>query len=445
MELRQTAPRMEPRPNGPKYGVLAAALLATLPGAALAAQIDYQVGIGAIRSDNIGLAAVDPQKETVLMPQLRFGIEQSGSMFTLSANGQVQYLDYRDDTYEDGFRGAFTGQGLWTLMPERLEWTVENYLSLQPVDSLTAFSPGNEQQTNVFVTGPTLFIRAADATRGQLDIRYTNSYAEENETFNSDRYSIAARVLHDLSTTRTISANLEALQVKYETVVLEANYTRYDAYGRYRGQLRDVEMTIDLGYSTLKYEGVRKDESLPLARATFNWQVSPRSSVDLAMNYEFSDAAENMILANDLIDLPIGNPTGNPSRPIMAGVYKERGIRLGYQFNGERLGFEFRPYYVRLDYLKLSNENEKDWGGYAALSYRLRPRMTLQLTAAMQDRKFEAPVRRYRDTTSSLSLENEFTTHWIARIELQRRERDSAIIGQEYKENVAVVSFSYRR
>ena len=71
--------------------------------------------------------------------------------------------------------------------------------------------------------------------------------------------------------------------------------------------------------------------------------------------------------------------------------------------------------------------------------------MTLQLTATMQDRKFEAPVRRYRDTTSSLSLENEFTTHWIARIELQRRERDSAIIGQEYKENLAVVSFSYRR
>ena len=44
-----------------------------------------------------------------------------------------------------------------------------------------------------------------------MDLRYTNSYAEENATFNSDRYSIAARVLHDLSSIRTIIANLEAL------------------------------------------------------------------------------------------------------------------------------------------------------------------------------------------------------------------------------------------
>ena len=82
-------------------------------------------------------------------------------------------------------------------------------------------------------------------------------------------------------------------------MVEEANYTRYDAYGRYWSQLRDVEMTIDLGYSTLKYEGIRKDESFPLTRANLGWQASPRSTLDLAMNYGFSDAAESMIMANN--------------------------------------------------------------------------------------------------------------------------------------------------
>lgn len=431
----------------PRRGVLAAALLAALPGAALAAPITYELGMGVLRSDNIGLVETDPQDETVIMPQLRFGIQQTGARLSLSANGQVQYLDYVDNTYDDGFRGAFNGQALWTMIPERLEWVFEDYLSLQPIDTLTAFSPGNEQQTNVFVTGPTLYVRAAEATRGQLDIRYTRSYAEENETFNSDRYGAAARLLHDLSPTRTISANLEALQVRYrtETLAPEADYTRYDAFGRYWSQLRDVEMTIDLGYSQLKYEGARGDESLPLARANFNWRVSPRSTLDLAMNYEFSDAAENMILTDNVDEVTIGNPIGNPTVPIVAGVYKERGIRLGYAFTGEQLSFEFRPYYLRLDYLELSTENEKDWGGYTSLSYRLRPRLTLQLAAALEDRKFEAPVRRYRDTVASIALENEFTAHWIGRIELQRRDRDSDIIGQDYKENAAIVSFTYRR
>ena len=63
----------------------------------------------------------------------------------------------------------------------------------------------------------------------------------------------------------------------------------------------------------------------------------------------------------------------------------------------------------------------------------------------VENRRFEDPVGSNRDTTGSVYLENEFSRHWIARIELQRRERDSSITGQDYKENVAIVSFSYRR
>ncbi|WP_162349312.1 hypothetical protein [Pseudoxanthomonas gei] len=426
----------------PRRAALTVAL-AALPGMALAAPINYDLGLAALRSDNIGLSETDPQSETVVMPQLRFGIEQAGARLKLNATGQVQYLDYVDDTFDDGFRGALSSQALWTMIPDRLEWTIEDYLSLQPVDSLTSFNPGNQQQTNVFVTGPTLYVRSADATHGQVDARYTRSYAEESQTFNSDRYGIAMRLLHDLSPTRTVSANLEVVDVNYQEVAPEANFTRYDLYGRYVGQLRDLEMRFDVGYSKLKYGGVRKDESLPLARASFNWQLTPRSALNLDMNYDFSDAAENMILPVTNVD--IGGPNGNPAPPIVAGVYKETGLRLGYEFTGERLSMEFRPYYVRLNYVELSAEDEKDWGGYASVSYRLRPRLVVQAAASLEDRKFEAPVRRYREKTAGIALENRFTAHWFGRLELQRRERNSAIIGQDYKENVAIVSFNYRR
>ncbi|MET0892719.1 MAG: hypothetical protein ABWY01_04025, partial [Pseudoxanthomonas sp.] len=264
----------------PRRAALTVAL-AAIPGMALAAPINYELGVGLLRSDNIGLVETDPQSETVLMPQLRFGIEQAGTRLKLNATGQVQYLDYVDNTFDDDFRGALSSQALWMMIPDRLEWTIEDYLSLQPVDSLASFSPGNQQQTNVFVTGPTLYVRAAEATRGQVDARYTHSYAEESDTFNSDRFGIAMRLLHDLTPTRTVSANLEAVDVDYEDVAPEANYTRYDLFGRYVGQLRDLEMRFDLGYSKLKYGGVRKDESLPLVRAGFNWQLSPRSALTL--------------------------------------------------------------------------------------------------------------------------------------------------------------------
>lgn len=133
-------------------GALPLSLMTLASANAHAARVSYEVGIGVLRSDNIGLAAVNERSDTVIAPQLRFDIEQSGSTLQLTGRGQLQYLDYVDDTFSDGFRGAFSGQALWTLLPDRLTWTFEDYLSRQPVNSFNAFSPANEQQTNLFVT-----------------------------------------------------------------------------------------------------------------------------------------------------------------------------------------------------------------------------------------------------------------------------------------------------
>ena len=64
----------------------------------------------------------------------------------LDARGNLQYLHYVDGSFDDGFRGALSAQAGWTLIQERLEFVVEDYLSRQPIDTLAAFSPGNEQR-----------------------------------------------------------------------------------------------------------------------------------------------------------------------------------------------------------------------------------------------------------------------------------------------------------
>ena len=435
---------MSTLPGFPARTALVAALLAALPGAAHAAQINYQVGVSALHSDNIGLSESGQQSDTVVSPQLRFDIEQTGSTLRLNAQGQLQYLDYRDDTFDDGFRGAFTGQALWTMIPERLDWTFEDYLSRQPIDSFAAFSPGNEQQANLFVTGPSLYLRMGQTTRSQIDLRYSNSYAEENESFNSDRYNAAIRVLRDLSSTRMISANLEATRVVFDLAALNADYTRYDGYGRYWSQFRSVELTVDLGYSRLEFnDRPANDAWMPLVRGDLAWRVSPRSTLDLALSYEFSDAAENLAF-NDT-NTPIPNDFSDPAITVTPDVFKQRRAELGYSFAGERLGFELRPYYQRISYVDSLAPDERSWGGFAQLSYKIRPLTTLSLAAAQEQRSFQDPSRRNRDFTASLALEHQFTRHWSTRYELQRRERNSSEAGQDYDENAAIVSFSYRR
>jgi CheY-like chemotaxis protein len=103
-------------------------------------------------------------------------------------------------------------------------------LSQQSVSSIAAFTPGNQQQINVFEAGPSFFARFGQTTLGQLDLRYTNSYAEETQTFNSDRYTAAARLTRELSATDRISGNLEGTRTEYDSISELYDYERYDAF-----------------------------------------------------------------------------------------------------------------------------------------------------------------------------------------------------------------------
>jgi len=432
-------------PRIPARSALAAAVFALLPTAAGAAQVNYEVGVGVLQSDNIGLASGNGQDETVVMPQMRFDILQAGSRLALTGSGQLQYLDYRDDTFDDDFRGAFSGQALWTLLPERLEWTFEDYLSRQPVDSLAVFSPDNQQQTNLFVTGPTLYLRLGSGTRAQFDLRYSNSYAEETDAFDSDRYNAAARLVRDLATNRTLSANIEATRVEYDDAPVDVDYTRYDGYATYTSRLRTVDFSIDLGYSRLEFEDRAGDEWLPLVRGTLAWRPTARSTLDVAAGYEFSDAAEDMVTSVVGGDPVLIDDPGSPVVQITPEVFKQRRLEVGYEYAGERLGLQVRPFYQRVSYVDSLAEDEKSWGGIASVSWKLRPRLTLTASAATLDRRFDSLSRKDRDSSFGISLENRFTRNWSARIDLQRRERDSSEPGQDYQENVAIVSFAYRR
>jgi hypothetical protein len=424
----------------PARATLAVALFAALPGLAGAVEINYDVGVSVLQSDNIGLSDVDKRSETVVSPRLGFDAHQAGSVFELDARGSVQYLSYRENTFDDEFRGVFAGQALWTMSPERLQWVFEDYLSRQPIDTFESFTPGNEQQANLFVTGPTLLLRPGQATRGEIDLRYSNSRASEDKTFDGDRYNAAARLLHDIGPNRTLSANVEALRVAYDTGALLADYTRYDAYARYWSRMRTLELTIDLGYSRLEYEDRPGDTSEPLGRVDLAWNASARSVLDLAFRYELADAADNLVVGVD----DVGNPA-NPTVPLSPDVFKQRRVELGYAFSGDRTTLEIRPYYQRVSYLGVGAQDEDSRGGYIVASYKLQPLTTLSLFAARADREFVSLDRDDRDSSIGLSLEHRFTRNWSATIQYLHRERNSTDDVQDYRENAAIVSFSYRR
>lgn len=438
-----TRHRNRRRAPGIRIAALSLAILVALPCAAQSLRVDYEVGASYTHSDNINLSETAPDSDAVLSPELRFTATQAGSRVQLQARGIMQYLAYRDSTYDDDFAGEFAGQLNWVLMPDRISFVVEDYLARQAINVAGGFTPDNQEQINVFLAGPSFFARFGSAMRGQLDLRYSDTYAEENRTFNGTRYNAALRLFRELGPLDWVSLNAEATDTDFDLGADALDYRRYDAYFGYRRELERYTLEAALGYSRIDADDDGGHASSPLGRIALDWNVAPRSTLSAGASYGFGDAASDLIALGERPQVPIGAGTYNVA--ASPDVFRERRLEAGYRFEGERLGWEVRPYYERFDYISGLSQDVEARGVSAGIDYRLAPRTALSLTGTRQSRDLFDGSQDDDDSVLRLGLSHEFTRHWSGTVAVQRRERDSSIAGQSYDENLAMLSVTWRR
>ena len=111
--------------------------------------------------------------------------------------GTVEYLDYSNKNFDSQLLGTLSAQANWSVIPQRLDFSIEDDAGVQPVDTLASNSPNNEQQTNVLSLGPILHFQFNGSTRGQAELKYLNSYASKVDDFDSSRGLGAFRVIRD--------------------------------------------------------------------------------------------------------------------------------------------------------------------------------------------------------------------------------------------------------
>lgn len=425
--------------------VLSSALLLALASPVGAVDVDYQISLSTLSSNNIALSDTDTLDDTVLSPKLRFDVSQAGSALNLKARGEYQYLDYLDDTFGSESRSEFAGQLEWALAPQRMHFVIEDYLSSQPTDVLTAFTPGNQQQVNVFTAGPRFFARLGEVTRAQAELRYSNTWAEETKAFNGDRYGTAARLLRDIDPSRHVGINAEVSQVNFDRAQ-SADYDRFDAFASYDEERDHITMGVDLGYSRLNRDDGRSDESAPLVRASLEWAVGSRSTLRTNIGYEFADAAGDVVSRASLIDGPIIATLTNAELLANSEVFRQTRVAIGYGYAGERWNVQASPYYQRVNYQDTVTPDQTSRGGVLSADVRLRPRLTLGAQAVYERRRFSTLDRRVdRDYSVQLELSQEFSRHWGARLGVQRRERNSDDRLQSYNENQIFIDVTWRR
>lgn len=428
---------------------MALAFAATFPSHALAFDLEYDIGAELAYSDNIDLSETAPQDDTLLTPKLRFDVSQAGSKVRISGHGQLHYNDYLDDTFKDELRGGFSGGLDWTILPTRLDLVFQDYLSLQPIDDLERSSPNNLQQVNLFVAGPSFYARFNPSTRGQFDLRYGNTYAEDSESFNGDRFSAAVRVRHEISPTAEITGNLEAARIEYDPAGSTANYERYDAYLSQALRRPAFDFKLDLGYSQLDL-AAGNGRSSPLVRGAATWTLSERSRLRADLRYQFTDATQYLLTPTlDFGDRSFSD-IAYTDIIVEPNVFRESSVRVAYQFGGARTSMKLQPYYRRIENLStlaaVQSLDDQTLKGLAfGLEHRFRPLLSMSLIALHERRHYDVVSRTDKDTTIDVGLTKRFTRHWSASVGVRYRERDSSAPEQGYEENFARLSITYTR
>lgn len=425
-------------------------LAATFSSGAAAMHLDYQLSLGLEHNDNVNLSENDPVSDNILEPMLGFNLRQDGSTVQASASGVVQYRDYLEGRYGNEFRSQLASRLNWTALPERLNFTVEDYLGVQPVNVLEPDAPSNQQQTNVFALGPTLTFQLGPTTRGQAELRYITSYAEKTKEFNSQRASGALRAIKDLSATSNLSANLDVDHIHYTEHDASPDYDRYQLYGRYARNWNKLDLTADLGYSWLRYSGRNlSDHDNPLGRFSLAWRATPESTLHANFSYQFSDSATDMVLpANIGTTVPTNIATGDAT--ISSQAFLERQVGLGYEYRNQRATLAITPYYRKLSYVDQAGFDEigldqSGRGVTATLSWLLRPLLTIGLNATGENERYDRIDREDKNWMVTAFLAQQWSRHWSGRLAFTHYERDSTMPGQSAKQNIVFASITFTR
>ena len=450
--------RHQPVAGPSRRSALCLALLATLPAAipgARAAQINYSIGGRVEHSDNIALTQTNPMEESTLATDVAFDVTQTGRNTTFVANGGVEYLYYTGGLFDDDVRASLVGQFNWNTWQDRMKVIIEDYANYEPIDVLSPDAPGNQQQVNVFVAGTQFNLRPGDATRVRLDLRYNNYWAEESDDFNGDRYNAAFTLWQEPSSTTRIGFTVEGSEVQYDQVSLDtlgADYRRLDSYVTWNRNLANIDLEVRAGYSWVELTDYNTKDDAPLFRTVLTWRPTSRSTLDMGVYYQFSDAAQELM--TDVTD-----PTGVPANPAPGGapspdpsdvtigpdLYRQRRIDIGYRYNGERFDATIRPYYEDNDYIDPTAESEGSYGIGAGVSWSITPSLFFNVSASAGFRSFDSFDRDDDDFSVYIGLTKILTRHWSMGFDLRHQERDSNANEASYDENAAIFSVRYTR
>jgi hypothetical protein len=247
----------------------------------------YGVDVGVGETDNVTLVTTDKVSQTIATADADFTLKQQTGVFDDNLKGQFAYFDYLQHAYNSLLVGRFDGVADYSLIPQRLIWSVQDNYGEASLDPFAAQTPANLQYVNSFSTGPELDFRPGGATFLQLIARYERAQYQTSP-LDSNRFLASFEWGVPLSPRSTVAFNANSERVLFENTGVNSDFDLSSAYASYEIHGARTDLTARLGLTRVDQQGTAASGGL--ANFELDRRVSLATTLSLSAGRDLTDA-----------------------------------------------------------------------------------------------------------------------------------------------------------
>jgi hypothetical protein len=310
-------------------------------------------------------------------------------MLSLNLLGNVERLQYLNNTYPGSFYGQFNGTAMYGRNTDPLQWQLKDSFGETMTDPLQAPNPLNLQTINDIATGPRLNLHFGLRDRLTLSGQYSRT-TYQRSPFDSQTFQGGMDFTHALSGASSVGLQgsfgrteyLNLASVQQFSVGGVSNFDIWQGAAVFSGNYERTHLLLRAGYNLLDFgHGDRTGE--PLYQLNLSRQISPYSTVYLNAESSYSMNGASLGSTNAQLGLQSGAQL-NPSLAV-AQPFNSRSGSMGWSFQRARTTFLLSGNIDQTLYAQRVgpslNENHLDEGLSVTLGRELRPRTSAQLWA----------------------------------------------------------------
>lgn len=412
------------------------------PGVVLAAEYGYSLEYLTQYSNNTTLAGTNEPSDWINIGRaILYRNDPTAQTLRSNIFMDVRYEDYYHDTVEDRTLLTLNANLAWLLIPERLTWVVEDYYGQTFRNILQPGAPSNQQNVNVFSTGPDATLRLTPVSSLLFSLRAGNYSAEEDATNlnqDSNRYFGRAGWLYTASTTTNLSLNYDVMRREFDDTATNTDYDLHNAYVRLESR-RTSRSTVSLDAG--KSRVVSNDVDIidrGLVRAQYLRKITADSNLRISANSQVTDNTTAILSSGgvNLVTTPIGT-SGN------SYIYHIKEVDTSFERRRD-YGTDFLRLFAQRQNYEIALLDQDRAGAYLDVAFGLTSTLTGSVFGSYVYADYIDQSLNDRDGLVGLRLAYRARQKVVFGFDLRKLTRYSSDSARDYDETRVGLSVAYR-